>query len=185
MNVVLLHDRYTPIGSFIEILGDNIKGNKLTHTINVVDKRKVYVDMFDQDVDNGRFDAFYDFVQGGINDMHDQNIARLPRLCDTVINVLIYDATARFPTELEGCKVFITVPNSEKISEFVKSFNPSETAEAQSTIVKNQVGVLNALKDNNVGTVMVKVGHENINSVRLSVNLIISDLLLKAATGNI
>lgn len=139
MNIVLSHDRYTPVTPFVQMLKDVMAASNIEMYVEVVDMREVYRTMFQQHVDNGRFDKWFDSVYALNSESQNPLVMKVatnpkPDTC----TIIVVDRTTDY--QLEGTE-YITTTTLAAMQEEVARMNPLETPQAVAQIVDRQMSV--------------------------------------------
>jgi len=136
MNITLYHDRYTPVTPFVQMLKDVMAASNIEMYVEVLDLRAVYRTMFEQHVDNGRFDKWFDSVDSlNLESQNDLLYKKANIVKPDTCTVVVMDGHT-IPDFL-GLQ-FATRMSLATLQEEVTKMNPLETPQAIAQIVERE-----------------------------------------------
>jgi hypothetical protein len=136
MNITLYHDRYTPVTPFVQMLKDVMAASNIEMYVEVLDLRAVYRTMFEQHVDNGRFDKWFDSVNAlNLESQNDLVYKKANMVRPDTCTVLVVDGNTGH--DFLGLQ-FSTSVSLATLQDEVTKLNPLETPQAIVQIVEHE-----------------------------------------------
>lgn len=136
MIINLIHDRYTSVSPFVDMLQDMLRACRISMEVQVLDLRKASKEIFKQRVDDGRYDKWCNSLNA-LNEqtrnplVYEKIINKSPDICQVIVMDKMCDLYKT--TEL----TFFTKSNLEELKKEVVSLNPLETETTLRDIVDN------------------------------------------------